>query len=212
MQQAIVFDLDDTLINTHKRHYLVFLNFLKQHDANTISMEEYLSVRKQNKWSNKVLLDKLMPGYTDKFEKYFLKVIESAEYLREDSPIVSTELLGAIKEIGVKTTVLSLRSNQQTAIEQAKAMPFYYLIDDFIFVKHSAGKNAKTVYLNQLKANNTVFGFISDSSYDKQAAAEAGVVFFAVSTGLYPIDCNTVYADVNEVLLKLQNQQSVPLI
>jgi len=203
MQQMILFDLDDTLIDTHQRHYFIFSDFLKKYNSQKISFEEYISQRRKRTFSNKILMQEMLPEHADEFDDYFARAIESTQYLKFDRPIVNDFLLKAMKEKNIKATVLSLRSNRQTAMDEVKQFSFYNLMDEFIFLKHHENSNPKSAYITQLKVNNEVIAFIGDNAYDKRAAEETQTDFYAVSTGMYPINDPIVYKDVNTALQQI---------
>ena len=198
MQKAIIIDLDDTLINTHKRHYLVFSNFMAGHNAPVVTFEDYLEKRKTQKLSNKQLVQTMLPLQTAAFEQFWLENIESAACLNADELLVDVTLLEAIRQKGVAVIVLSLRSNHTTAMQQVQGLPISSLIDEFIFVKHAAGTNPKTGYLKALTSKYHILAFIGDAATDMQAAEEAGINFYAVKTGLYPVTHKYTFTTINE--------------
>jgi phosphoglycolate phosphatase-like HAD superfamily hydrolase len=203
MQQAILFDLDDTLIDTHQRHFSVFSDFLKSKNSGEISFEEYLLQRKKKSFSNKILLQNLFPKHENDFQEFFANTIESPEYLKFDKPIINDDLLKKVKLKGIKMFVLSLRSKEENAMQQVKQFSFYNLIDDFIFIKHKTGINEKAERINSLKLNHNIKVFIGDSDYDKEAASIAAVDFCAVKTGMYSISHPVIFEDVNIALQQI---------
>jgi phosphoglycolate phosphatase-like HAD superfamily hydrolase len=203
MQQAILFDLDDTLIDTRQRHYHVFSDFFKSKNLPGINFEEYISQRQKNSLSNRALLQKLFSGYDDDFDNFFANAIENADYLKYDQPIINNKLLEKIKSKDIKMFILSLRSKEQNAMQQVQQFSFYKLIDAFIFFKHKQGFNQKAEHITYLKSANNIKAFIGDNDYDKEAATLSDVAFCAVKTGMYQINHPAIFDDVNEALQEI---------
>ncbi len=203
MSKMIIFDLDDTLIDTKKRHFNIISDFLQHFFAEKklISFSEYLILRKKNCFSNFDVINFLRNEKIEKkfFENYFLQRIEQENDLKTDSEIVNFDFLKNLKQKNIKLMVLSLRSNIENAIKQVKNFQFSTFIDDFIFLKHS--DNPKTKVLSEIKGKNEILFYAGDSVIDYEAAIQNNISFFGVKTGFYEYDFS-IYSDINEVLLK----------
>lgn len=198
--KAIIFDLDDTLIDTKKRHFEIVVEFLKAR-GKVLGFNEYQNLRKKNNWSNKQLIDNLY-SLGDEFSIFWRLNIENAEYLKYDVEIVNTQLLSKIKaKDSYDFILLSLRSNFKTAEDQFKRFCFSSLIDKYYFLKHS-DLNPKIEELKRLHEIYPQLFFIGDSNMDCDAAKKAGVDFVGVQTGIYDITCQPIFDNINDFLIK----------
>src|SRR4051812_29766720 len=110
---ALVFDLDDTLIDTRRRHFQVVHDFLTLKEITPFSFDEYLEKRKRGTLSNIDLIRLCYPGKTlDKhFKDFWKENIESSYYLNFDTTIVDFDLLKQVSTAN-DIYILSLRSNK----------------------------------------------------------------------------------------------------
>lgn len=204
---ALVFDLDDTLINTQKRHYQMVIDFLKLHSISAdFSFEEYLNTRRERGFSNLKLLNYYYP--TERIEKEFnafwYENIESPFYLSLDEIIVDINLLENIS-LTNDLYILSLRSNHYNAMKQVQTFSFYSLFQNIIFLNHQQDNNPKTNELLKLKRQYQVIKFIGDSESDKEAAINGSVNFALVQTGIYKINNSSNFFNVNTYLKQFKS-------
>ena len=198
---AIIFDLDDTLIDTRKRHFNIVVDFLNTH-GKLLNFEEYLDVRKSNHQTNKEFIKNVCALNENEFSLFWQLNIENPEYLKYDFEIVDSKLLKELKVNGSYDFILlSLRSNFQSAEDQFEKFSFSFLFDKHYFFKH-ASLNPKIEKLKSFKESYPNLTFVSDNREDCNAAAEAGVEFVGVQTGMYDMICKNRFDDINSFLLK----------
>jgi len=198
---AIVFDLDDTLIDTRRRHFNVVNDFLLA-NGRSLDFGSYLNMRKKDKLSNREIVKQYYSLNEDEFSSFWNINIENPDYLEYDIEVVDSALLKKLKNgDSYDFILLSLRSNIESAIQQFIKFNFSSLIDEYIFLKH-ADLNPKIEKIQYYKALYQQIIFISDSQDDCNAAATAGVEFVGVRSGVYPICCNSQFEDINSFLLK----------
>jgi len=199
---ALIFDLDDTLIDTRRRHYHIVTDFLKLNGiTNSLSFNEYVNIRRENSFTN---LQLLMHFYSaerieDRFKLFWKENIENPKYLSLDELIVDLDLL---KNISIENDlyILSLRSNHFNALNQVKSFPFYKLFKKILFLDYQNERNPKTNELLILRQLYHQIRFIGDSESDKEAAINSSVNFVLVLTGIYKITNTTFFFDVNNFL------------
>ncbi len=198
---AILFDLDDTLIDTRKRHFNIVIDFINKY-GKILTFGEYLSMRKNKHWSNAQVVNHLNFLNVDEFRLFWKRNIESQEYFKHDVEIVNTALLNELKAKKPSDFILlSIRSNPGFAEQQFKQLSFYYLFDNYHFFGHSS-LNPKIEKLKLYKKVYDQIIFVSDSQEDCRAAELAGVDFVGVQSGVYNIDCKEHFDDINSFLLK----------
>jgi phosphoglycolate phosphatase-like HAD superfamily hydrolase len=198
--KAIVFDLDDTLIDTKERHFNVVKDFISAY-GKTLNFEEYLNMRKFNNWSNSEIIKQIYNLNENDFSSFWKINIERREYLNYDVEIVNNDLLMKLKSKGdYDFILLSLRSDFDTAEEQFKNFSFCFLFDKYFFLKHN-DINPKIEKLKYYKNLYKHIIFISDSQADYNAATNAGIEFIGVQSGIYHLFCNENFDNINSFLL-----------
>ena len=198
---AILFDLDDTLIDTKKRHFNIFNEFLNM-CGEKIDFEEYLDIRKTKNWSNLQIIKNIFPLASIDFTLFWKRKIEDAQYLNYDTEIVNTKLLRRLKiKMDSQFILLSLRSNPHSAEKQFKNFSFSAIFDEHNFLSHSE-LNPKIESLKFYKKQYPCSIFISDSQEDCNASELARIDFAGVQSGLYNISCKQHFDNVNSFLMK----------
>jgi phosphoglycolate phosphatase-like HAD superfamily hydrolase len=201
--EALVFDLDDTLIDTKIRHYKLMSDHVQKSGHRFISYADYLGLRKSNSLPNAEILKRYYPDTLVDFNAFWLTNIESFDYLKYDFEIVCSELLKEVKKIrSCSLVLLSLRSQIEAAENQFQKFSFARLFDNVCFVKHHA-VNPKIEILNEIKRGHEKTRFFGDAESDATAAVAAGVDFFGVTTGFYPLSHPCKEATINHILLNL---------
>lgn len=205
MSNKIIFDLDDTLINTRNRHYHVVKSFYNtKYSDEFIDFETYQKLRLSGN-SNFEILSSFYNINNLEFKNYWLSNIEKSAKLNLDENIINIKLLNDIKQkFKLNFIVVSLRSNLINALKQVKNLNFYNEFEKFIFLKHSE-LNPKVQILNELNKNREISFFIGDSYTDYEAAKLNKIKFIHVQTGwerenlLY----KESYSNVNTALKKI---------
>lgn len=183
---AIILDLDDTLISTHFRQYSCINDYLSDAGIHFISFDAYLELRRQNRFSNTQLLKSLQiePG-GENFATYYLKNIESERYLALDNLIVEKQLLADTLQKNFKLILLSLRSNHHNSLRQLQNLEIDGFFSEIFFEYHNLEINSKLSRLQQLQATNNITAFCGDSLSDYEAAERLNINFVQVRTSLY---------------------------
>lgn len=204
--KALVFDLDDTLIDTKLRHYQVLKTYILSKELQfTLTLSDYCSRRRSMELSNLDLL-KLVTSNSSfdvEFKNFWEQNIESAEFLKFDTPIVNEDLLLDCSLL-YDIYILSLRNNSMNANIQLKTLPFASLIKNAFFIKHNSD-NPKINELIRLKYNYDEIVFIGDTKTDKEAAMIANVDFVLVQSGIYKVENILSYTNVNSFLKSIIN-------
>jgi phosphoglycolate phosphatase-like HAD superfamily hydrolase len=204
MQKAILFDLDDTLIDTKIRHYQVIRKFLEISNSNVLPCyNQYFDYRKCAV-KNENIINFFSNADPDLFLKYWHENIESVDFLQFDKQIVDEVVLKNLKEKENYIFILiSLRSNQMNAYNQFNKFTFSKLFDHVFFLKHKKIANPKTSVITELKKHYSILTFIGDSPTDFESSQESEVDFMGVETGWYLPGSHKTYSSINEVISKL---------
>jgi phosphoglycolate phosphatase-like HAD superfamily hydrolase len=202
---AILFDLDDTLIDTKKRHYTVVSDFINNYGKSLV-FEDYLKIRKEKNWTNGQVIKNLFSLNESDFYLFWKSNIENPAYLQYDVEIVNSDLLSEFKaKYLIKFILISLRSNSKSAIEQFRKFQFSSLFDESYFLRH-ADLNPKIEKVNYCKQFYRHLTFISDSQDDCRAAQVNGIEFIGVQSGINQLKCEKQFIDINSYLLNQRNE------
>ncbi len=204
-QNCIVFDLDETLISTLKRQFLVIKNFFESKKIEfLLSFGDYLKIRKSTKKSNLDIFRFLNYVKLDEreFQVFFSHKIEDMDYLLLDELIINLELLEKVKfQKDHKLILLSLRSNCENSTKQLKNLFLYDFFDEIYFEKHASNYNPKTNLLRKIQEKHAEIQFLGDSKSDLEATYETSIDFIKVNTGLFDFNfTGESFADINLLL------------
>ncbi len=197
---AFIFDLDDTLIDTRRRHFQIVQDFINS-KGKTLEFDYYLNMRKVNGWTNKEVIKNEYNFKTDEFAVFWKLNIENPLYLKYDLEIVDYKLLNEVKKkFSGDLILLSLRRNSKEASKQFKNFSFYSLFDKTNFLEHNF-LNPKIDKLKSYKKSYQHVIFIGDTQEDCKAAKVAGVQFEGVQTGFYQLNCDKTFDNINSFLI-----------
>jgi phosphoglycolate phosphatase len=139
MIKNIFFDLDGTLIDAKKRLYSLFQALVPE---SKFTIEEYWHLKRSKINHKKILTERL--GYSETafadFEKYWLDLIETKEYLRKD--IVYTGVLETLKILQQKfvLNVVTARQSIENTYWQLKKLGLYNFFSDILITGHKTTK------------------------------------------------------------------------
>lgn len=205
MKESIVFDLDNTLLDTWPRHYKVYCEIVTRRSETPIPYGVYVAMRANYTLSNAQLVQNVH-GIVDNIDREWREIIESKEMLAVDTLIVDKDLLDRVAG-KYALLLLSLRSNIENAMHQIELCGILKLFTRVQFVAHQAGHNPKTAALQSIKQDFGVRCFVGDSKSDLEAATGADLPFVMVGTGLYRCQEKVrQYPTVNHFLLETTNR------
>lgn len=204
---AIILDLDDTLLSTHYRQYCCINDYLANIGLSFVDFEKYFQLRRSDNLSNSNLLKSLHidPDW-EKFKLYYQQNIESEKYLALDTLIVEKQLLAEAKKKNFKLILLSLRSNQSNSLKQLQNSGLADYFDEIHFVQHELHNNPKLALLKQLSQSYNIIAFCGDSVSDYEAAEQLNINFVQVKTSLYQLpgfEKVTQFTDINQYFLSI---------
>lgn len=204
--EYVIFDLDDTLISTKKRHFTIYTDFLLLFSFTPLNFQDYLKKRNEG-LNNREIISLHSIDLTTSFEDFWTKRIEDWDYLKLDECIVDTTLLAEFKSLTETFFILlSLRSNEQTANQQFRSLPFANLFDEAVFLKHSSRDNPKKRWIQKFKKCDKIILFIGDSETDAEAAINNKISFAGVSTGWKNLNSEPIFENINDALRKITNE------
>ncbi len=204
---AIILDLDDTLISTHFRQYRCMHDYLSHVGIRFIDFDVYLELRRLHSFSNTKLLESLHIALDwEDFRFFYLTNIESEKYLALDKLIVDKQLLTVIQQKNFKLILLSLRGNHQNSKRQLQDLGIDTCFTAIYFEHHHPDTNPKLSRLKQLITEYNVIAFCGDTVSDYEAAELLNINFVQVKTSLYDLHDfahATHFNNINQYLLSI---------
>ncbi len=204
---AIILDLDDTLISTHERQYRCIHDYLISAGKKFIDLDSYIDQRRNKTFSNTDLLKNLYPDLElIGFRKFYLANIEAEKYLLFDKLIVEKKYLTEITKKKIKLVLLSLRSDHRNAEIQLHKLGIGTFFSELYFEFHDLNTNPKIARLSQLNAANHIISFCGDSQSDYEAAQLLNINFVQVKTSLYHLpdfEQAKQYININQYFLSI---------
>lgn len=202
---AIAFDLDETLIKTSYRQYVVLCDLFPE--LNCFNYNNYENQRFKNslsnfQWVNNYINDLSQEQYISRFTS----IIENPEYLKHDVLKVDLKLLEKLVNQEKKELILvSLRKNEKNGINQLKKLKLFPYFSEIHFVKHTGITNPKVDLIRKLKGKYNIEGYVGDGFIDFEAADLNSIPFFPVHNKIH----NTFKEkakDVNHWINKILNE------
>lgn len=178
------FDLDGTLIDISKRHYLVYKDAVIHFGGKPLNKNKYWQL-KRNKasWSELLLCSNLEKNNKEVFLQHFIKNIEKKSFLKKDTLFPnSLEVLNQVSRIS-DCYLVSLRRNKKNLFEQLDWLGIKDIFKD-IRTGHSEnqGDDIKT---KLIKYDNSVKGIIiGDTEADIITGKNLGLYSIGVLSGI----------------------------
>ncbi|GEM_PF-335721 len=184
--KCVIFDFDQTLVDTLGRFYKVYNSTLKLFGLNEISWKDFIKSYAED------TLDEYVPAeLREKFWRIFLE--KYGDFLGEIKPIEGSEYcLKYLKAVGLTVVVTTGRRapNSELIFELVRAgfihyVDYVFTAEGIMFKNHVFNKVCllKKV-LNELMLNVDDVLFVADYRADVLAARKLGVAIVAVETGL----------------------------
>ncbi len=196
--KTILFDLDDTLIDTNYRQFSVIKHsIINLGESFNLDYSYYLEFRKRQKVSNSDFVIAHYPLIEiEEFQKAFSANIEHENFLNLDTLLVDSSLLLNIST-KYKISLLSLRQNRENGIKQLKSLGIKNIFENIYFIKHQ-DKYVKASFIENSKLKFDYY--IGDSEIDKIAAKSNNILFFGVNSNIHNQEKGL---SINEILVKL---------
>lgn len=182
-KKIVIFDLDETLLDTSERHYMIYSEITKEFDLIKLSKSSYWSKRKKGNSNLDVLVSQGLESINiPNVLKYWIKSIEIQDHLDLDTPFDYAEYY--LNKLNEKYSLwlVTLRTNTKGLYQQIDSLKWDTFFDRIIPVKHtsnnSAGK-ANEVKVN-LKQEDEVLIWIGDSLIDREAAKYINTTFIHI--------------------------------
>ena len=205
---TIVVDLDGTIINSTKRHYLLLKKLLRDNSIFVnFDHQEYLSY-KRNGHNNYSFLTKklnLDPELANKIQKEWINNIESPELISTDSLYPDAiKFLNDIKNLGHNIIFLTSRQSQENLHKELKHLGLMIFPKQIIVVCGS-----KVDALRNISDKPKIM--IGDTEMDFEAAEESNAKSYILDRGfrsshfLHKIGVKETYNSLGDITLQIRD-------
>jgi phosphoglycolate phosphatase len=179
VEPRLFFDLDGTLINARRRLYDLFQYLVPE---SNLTIDDYWKLKRNKINHQKILMEKFK--YTEEtfnvFEKKWLDLIETKEYLEKD--VVFDGVYETLKELKTdnKLYLTSARQSISMALVQLEILCLSKYFDDVFVTEHKTSK--KELILDNFKIGVNDF-IIGDTGHDIITGKNIGMKTIAVTYG-----------------------------
>lgn len=177
----IFFDLDGTLLDSKERLYRLFCDITKQ---TILQFDDYWQLKRAMYNHRKILSDYLHYSVEEiiSFEKCWMTLIETDEYLMLDKPFSFTEsVLQHLTQKKIKLFVVTARQDKVNTLKQLNNIGLTRFFSN-IFVTESKSSKAELILEAEVCLAKTDF-LIGDTGLDVNACKELEIRSMAVLSG-----------------------------
>lgn len=178
-------DLDGTLVDVSKRHYIVYSEVTNELGGKPLSSEEYWTLKRSKaEWGKILPLSMLNLTYESAFLDKFIAKIEHPNYLRIDELFPdSLPVLDWLNQIG-DCYLVSLRRNRMNLLGQLDDLKINTCFKE-ILTGHSEtdGYDVKIRLIKSRLENDKGF-IIGDTEADVVTGKQLGISTIAVQSGI----------------------------
>ncbi len=184
MLRLVLFDLDQTLLNTLPRFHRIFNLTLKHFGAEEISWEEFMREYKNDN------LNSFIPVEPRQFWDYFLEHYNDIECVRDKVIDGAPEALQFLKNRGVAVVVITGRMVPRQEVWKDLQRFGLDRYVDFVYTRrdnYEDGRRRTELIkqaMREFHASSRETMFVGDYWPDMQSGKEAGVITVGVLTGL----------------------------
>ena len=203
-----VLDLDGTIIDSTKRHYLLLEKLLQDNSIYTnINPQDYLSYKRDGYNNYDFLTKKLEinPQIANEIQKKWVKDIESSEWISTDTLYPDTiKFLNELKDLGYNIIFLTARQNQKSLYKELENLSLTIFPNQIIVVQGS-----------KIKAFRDISDYpkimIGDTEMDFEAAKEANAPSYILGRGLrsphflHKLGIKKIYDNLDEIISELHD-------
>ena len=199
---TIVVDLDGTVIDSTKRHYLLLKKLLQDSSlSTTFSAKGYLSYKRDGHSNYDFLTKKINidPELANKIQTEWIANIESQEWIATDVLYPDAiKFLNNIKNSGHRIIFLTIRQNPKTLHYELKKLHLTSFPEQVIIAQKD-----KIAALHDIPYNQKLL--VGDTEVDFNAAKNANIISFILNRGfrsprfLHKLGINQTYKNLDEI-------------
>ena len=195
----IIFDFDQTLIDTSKRHFKVYKYLSRKFKLSMLDYKSYLAKRLNGLSNKDVLIEQgLLNDEQEIAENEWKLIIEQKQYLLYDYPYAWSEQY--LKQLSKRyhLWLVSLRSNKAGFYNEIKHLEWYQYFKKIIPVMHSEDNVfGKVSAVQRVQTSSYIFtAWVGDGPVDKAAAKILDIRFIDVESPLYHKQMEKLIIDV----------------
>lgn len=209
-------DLDGTIIDSFKRHYLLLQELLDSYNVDKkIDIDEYVKCKRDGMNNYKYLVDVLNidKEMAKKIKNVWIENIEELKYLDYDILYEdSIDFLSCLKNMESEVYFLTSRSNKKNLMTELEKLKLTEYVKDIFVVNPKNNENKEDIIYNFKNEDEKIF-MIGDSEVDFNAAQKCGIKSFILNKGfrsdvyLKNIDVCKSYNNLYEVMEDIENEK-----
>ena len=205
---AVVVDLDGTIIDSTKRHYILLRAlFQRNHVSTTFDSQDYLSYKRDGHNNHDFLTKKLNINsqLADKIQNEWINNIESQELIATDSLYPDAiPFLNGIKDLKHNIIFLTSRQSPKILHKEIKDLGLATFPKQVIVVQGD-----KTNAFHGILSNQKIM--VGDTEVDYKAAKESNATSYILGRGfrsprfLHNLGINNIYNNLNEIIVQIRD-------
>lgn len=183
LTKIIIFDFDQTLVETSQRHYEVYKYLADKYELEILEYETYWAKRKKGYSNRDVMGEQCLDDKNlNDVENEWETLIEQDEYLRFDKPYEYSENYLQLLSVKYLLWLVSLRSNENGLFKELKWLKWHKYFEKIIPVKHSRDNiDGKVLGVKRAFEPNINFvAWFGDGNVDREAAHILSIPFIHV--------------------------------
>ena len=180
-KKIIIFDFDQTLVETSKRHYMVYRILSEKYKLRLLDYETYWSKRKQGFSNSEVMKEQGLHNlYNSDYE--WKNLIEQNEYLKFDEPYEYSKKYLEQLSAKYRLWLVSLRSKENSLFEELKWLRWKKYFKKIMQIKHSKDNVKSKVerVKKALDSSDSIVAWIGDGIIDQKAAENLRVNYIDI--------------------------------
>lgn len=182
-----VLDLDGTLIDSSKRHYVLMEKLLKKYAEDiTFNPGDYMEYKRMGNSGKQYLKEELglTKEISDAISMEWVKSIEDEEYMDLDELYPDTvEFLDALKQKQYKIIFLSARHNRTNTLKQLEKFGIKEYADAIYVVSPERATEEKLEVIMTYQESGKETIIVGDTENEYDTAYAAGINYFVLNRG-----------------------------
>lgn len=182
-----VLDLDGTLIDSSKRHYVLMEKLLKEYADNiSFNPADYMEYKRMGNSGKQYLKEELGldKETSDAISKEWVTNIENEEYMDLDELYTDTiEFLDALKQKQYKIIFLSARHNRTNTLKQLEKFGIKEYADAIYVVSPERATEEKIEVIMTYQESGKETIIVGDTENEYDTAYAAGINYFVLNRG-----------------------------
>jgi phosphoglycolate phosphatase-like HAD superfamily hydrolase len=184
MIDAILVDLDGTIVDCRERHYACYADLTREFGGSTLTPDDYWDMKRARRQWGAILVSSALQMDDRAFAARFVDLIESPKYLALDRPYSSApSALARLRRLSDCLLLVTMRRSFEGVESQLRQWQLFEQFDQ-VLARGPSELSKASLARRALPANTGRAVWIGDTEEDIAAAQEVGALACAVCGGL----------------------------